>query len=215
MSEWRASSAESSTLDECAPSLSESRIEYSLSDLPRPWLRSYSSNVMCDCPRQNQSIRQYVFFQRKGGKGEGRGTYTIVKLGDPPVHDGQAGEEDEVDERVDVALFREVQRERTLLVVPRPLEVADKLADGAYDLVFIDGDKTQYEQYAFQAVRLLRPGGLLALDNMLWHDKVADPAVRDETTVAVRDLGKRLRDDERLQIALLPVGDGLLTAIRR
>ena len=108
-----------------------------------------------------------------------------------------------------------IPTQRTRAITGDALEVMPRLADGAYDLVFIDGDKTQYEQYAFQAIRLLRRGGMLVLDNMLWHDKVADPAVRDATTVAVRDLGKRLRDDERLQIALLPVGDGLLTAIKR
>lgn len=67
--------------------------------------------------------------------------------------------------------------------------------------------------YVEQALRLLRPGGVLAIDNMLWHDKVADPVARDEATTIVRDLGKSLRDDPTLRVALLPVGDGLLTAV--
>lgn len=53
------------------------------------------------------------------------------------------------------------------------------------------------------------------MDNMLWHDRVADPARRDETTTVLRDLGKSLREDERLVPALLPVGDGLFVAVRR
>ena len=65
------------------------------------------------------------------------------------------------------------------------------------------------------AIRLLRPGGVLAVDNMLWHDQVADPAARDATTTTLRDLGKWLRDHDDLVTALLPVGDGLLVAVRR
>ena len=90
-----------------------------------------------------------------------------------------------------------------------------RLTDAAYDMAHIDGDKDDYPAYVEQAVRLLRPGGVLAVDNMLWHDKVADPAARDQTTTTLRDLGKRLRDDDRLICSLLPVGDGLLTAVRR
>ena len=81
--------------------------------------------------------------------------------------------------------------------------------------MFIDADKGNYPAYVAHAIRLLRPGGLLALDNMLWGDKVADPAVRDETTTTLRELGKSLRDDERLLPALLPVGDGLLVAVKK
>ena len=64
------------------------------------------------------------------------------------------------------------------------------------------------------AIRLLRRGGVIAMDNMLWHDRVADPAVRDETTSMLRQLGKDLRDDERLIASLLPVGDGLFAAVK-
>jgi predicted O-methyltransferase YrrM len=91
-------------------------------------------------------------------------------------------------------------------------EVLPRLRDGAYDLVFVDADKTTYAVYYEQAVRLLRPGGVVAFDNALWHDRVADPAQRDADTVVLRDLGKAVRDDKRLLPALLPVGDGLLVA---
>jgi predicted O-methyltransferase YrrM len=81
-------------------------------------------------------------------------------------------------------------------------------------MVVIDADKAQYPQYVVQALRLLRPGGVLAMDNMLWHDNVADPATRDETTTTLRNLGKELRDNDSLLPALLPVGDGILAAVK-
>jgi len=104
---------------------------------------------------------------------------------------------------------------RTRVIGGRALDVLPRLTDGAYDLVFCDAAKPEYDEYLEQALRLLRPGGAVAFDNALWHDRVADPAQRDETTTAIRELGKRMRDDERLIPALLPVGDGLLVAITR
>jgi predicted O-methyltransferase YrrM len=94
-------------------------------------------------------------------------------------------------------------------------EVLPRLREDAYDLVFVDADKTAYGVYFEQAVRLLRPGGVMAFDNALWHDRVADPTQRDADTLTLRDLGRAVRDDDRLIPALLPVGDGLLVAAKR
>ncbi|MGZ4600749.1 MAG: O-methyltransferase [Oryzihumus sp.] len=105
--------------------------------------------------------------------------------------------------------------QRTWVITGRALDVLPRLTDGAYDMVVVDGDKSEYPQYVEQAVRLLRSGGVLAIDNMLWHDRVADPAARDAVTTTLRDLGKRLRDDDELIPTLLPVGDGVLAAVKR
>ena len=94
-------------------------------------------------------------------------------------------------------------------------EVLPRLRDSAYDLVLVDADKTAYSVYYEQALRLLRPGGIVAFDNALWHDRVADPSQRDPETAVLRDLGKSVRDDDRLLSVLLPVGDGLLVGARR
>ena len=102
------------------------------------------------------------------------------------------------------------QRVRT--IAGSALDVLPRLTDGHYDLVFADGDKREYGAYLDEALRLLRPGGVVAFDNALWHDKVADPAQRDEQTVAIRDLVQRVSESELLVPALLPVGDGLLVA---
>lgn len=104
---------------------------------------------------------------------------------------------------------------RARLINGRALEVLPRLTDAAYDLVFVDAAKQEYPQYVAEALRLLRPGGILAIDNALWHDKVADPTQRDPETVAVREAGRLVRDDEDLAVVLIPLGDGLLAAVKR
>jgi len=104
---------------------------------------------------------------------------------------------------------------RYRLISGRALEVLPRLADGAYDLVFCDADKQEYPDYFAAALRLLRPGGIMAFDNALWGDRVADPAYNDPDTVAVRELCEQVKADERLVPLLLPVGGGLLTAVKR
>ncbi|MCU0301920.1 MAG: O-methyltransferase [Candidatus Nanopelagicales bacterium] len=104
---------------------------------------------------------------------------------------------------------------RTRLITGRALEVLPRLTDAHYDIVFVDGDKSEYAATLEQAVRLLRPGGVVVFDNALWHDKVADPAQRDPQTVGLRELVSGLREDERFTPALLPVGDGLLVGVLR
>jgi predicted O-methyltransferase YrrM len=94
-------------------------------------------------------------------------------------------------------------------------DVLPRMRDDAYDLVFVDADKTAYGVYFEQALRMLRPGGVMAFDNALWHDRVADPSQRDAETTTLRDLGRTVRTDTRLIPAMLPVGDGLLVAALR
>ncbi len=102
------------------------------------------------------------------------------------------------------------QRVRT--IAGAALDVLPRLTDGHYDIVFCDGDKAEYSAYLKEALRLLRPGGVVAFDNALWHDRVADPAQRDRDTTTIRDLGKEIAETDALVSVLLPVGDGLLMA---
>lgn len=104
---------------------------------------------------------------------------------------------------------------RYRLINGSALEVLPRLRDAAYDLVFVDADKSAYQLYYDQALRLLRPGGILAFDNALWKDRVADPSHRDPETAMLRELGKLVRDDPRLLSTLLPVSDGLLVGVKR
>jgi predicted O-methyltransferase YrrM len=104
---------------------------------------------------------------------------------------------------------------RTRTILGSALDVLPRLADSAYDIVFCDGDKREYADYLAEAHRLLRAGGVVAFDNALWHDRVADPAQRDPETVALRELGRSFVTDERFVPLLLPVGDGLLLGLKR
>lgn len=102
--------------------------------------------------------------------------------------------------------------QRFRLITGSALEVVPRLNSGGYDLVFIDGDKTEYSEYLTEAKRLVRPGGVIAFDNALWHGRVADPAQRDPDTSAIRSLLKSVANDDDLLPLLLPTGDGLLVA---
>lgn len=85
---------------------------------------------------------------------------------------------------------------------------------GSFDFCFIDADKGGYVDYYERALTLLRPGGLIAVDNTLWDGRVADPAATDEDTVAIRNFNRQLSVDPRVHLSLLPIGDGLTLALK-
>jgi caffeoyl-CoA O-methyltransferase len=86
---------------------------------------------------------------------------------------------------------------------------------GTFDFAFIDADKENYGAYYERALKLVRKGGLLIFDNMLWYGKVADPSVQDADTVALRALNEKLHHDERVFVSLIAVGDGMSLAIKQ
>jgi predicted O-methyltransferase YrrM len=98
------------------------------------------------------------------------------------------------------------------------LQTLDRLiADGraaSYDLAFIDADKGNYWSYFERALVLLRPGGLIAIDNTLWSGAPADPKIKDATTEAIRAFNSRLFEDNRVHISLVPIGDGMTLALK-
>jgi len=104
---------------------------------------------------------------------------------------------------------------RTRIITGRALDVLPRLTDGGYDLVFVDADRHEYAACVVAAGRLLRPGGVLAVNNALAGGRIGDPAARDAETVMIREVVKDLRDADDWIPALLPTGAGLLTAIRR
>jgi len=89
-------------------------------------------------------------------------------------------------------------------------------AEGAnFDLAYVDADKKLYDTYYERALALVRPGGIIALDNVLWSGAVADPADQDHQTLVLRALNAKVRDDARVTSVLLPVGDGVLLTRKR
>jgi predicted O-methyltransferase YrrM len=95
------------------------------------------------------------------------------------------------------------------------LQMLPKLADGAYDIVFVDALKSEYPDYLEHAKRLLRPGGVLVADNVLWGGRVADPLVDDEDVEGLRRFNELVTEDADLDGLILPIGDGIMVAVHR
>jgi predicted O-methyltransferase YrrM len=106
----------------------------------------------------------------------------------------------------------------TLNLAPALTTLKNLLADGQagqFDFAFIDADKTNYINYYEACLKLIRPGGVIAIDNVLWGGSVVDVKDYSEDTVAIRELNKYIQNDDRVDISMLPVGDGLTLARRR
>lgn len=104
---------------------------------------------------------------------------------------------------------------RTRIITGRALDVLPRLADRAYDMVFVDADTAEYGACVDAALRLLRPGGVLTLNGALAGGRIGDPAARDLDTVTVREVVKAIRESEEWIPALVPAGEGLLAAVKR
>jgi predicted O-methyltransferase YrrM len=106
-----------------------------------------------------------------------------------------------------------VDRKIDLRIGPA-LRTLDEL-DGEFDFVFIDADKGNYTAYYERCLELLRPGGLIAIDNVLWSGEVANPKAKDDLTVALRKFNDHAHQDERVDLVMLSVGDGVTLALKR
>lgn len=99
------------------------------------------------------------------------------------------------------------------------LETLDRLIEdgeeGTYDFAFIDADKESEYDYYERCLKLIRPGGLIAIDNVLWNGKVVDSEINDPETKAIREFNARLKDDQRVELSLVPIADGLTLAMKR
>jgi predicted O-methyltransferase YrrM len=104
---------------------------------------------------------------------------------------------------------------RTRIITGRALDVLPRLADGVYDLVFVDADATECGACAEAALRLLRPGGVLLVNGAMAGGRISDPAARDVETLTIRETIRMVRDSEEWIPAVIPSGAGLLAAVKR
>ncbi|NES81676.1 MAG: SAM-dependent methyltransferase, partial [Moorea sp. SIO2B7] len=99
------------------------------------------------------------------------------------------------------------------------LETLDKLLEtgqaGTFDFAFIDADKSNYDNYYERALKLIRSGGLIAIDNVLWSGRVADSQVQDNRTNVIRALNQKIHQDQRVEISLVTIADGLMLALKK
>jgi predicted O-methyltransferase YrrM len=109
--------------------------------------------------------------------------------------------------------------DRIELAIGPAVDTLDRLLGrglaGAIDLAFIDADKNEYDAYYERCLELVRPGGLILIDNVLWGGSVADPSEQDDDTEAIRALNAKLGVDTRVDLALLAVGDGMTCTLKR
>ncbi len=105
------------------------------------------------------------------------------------------------------------------LILKPATETMDELIDqgeaGTFDFAFIDADKSNYDNYYERALVLLRTGGVVAIDNVLWSGAVVDESRQDDDTKAIRALNQKIHDDQRVDVNMLPIGDGLTLAVKR
>ena len=104
---------------------------------------------------------------------------------------------------------------RTRIITGRALDVLPRLADGVYDMVFVDADATEIGACTDAALRLLRPGGVLAVNGVMADGRISDPSARDVDTLTIRETVRAVRESEEWIPAVIPSGAGLLTAVKR
>ena len=104
-----------------------------------------------------------------------------------------------------------------LRIAPALETLDDLLKNGqanTFDFAFIDADKSNYDNYYERCLQLVRPGGLIAIDNVLWSGAVADPSITDNRTQKIRDLNEKLHTDDRISLSLVSIADGLTLAMK-
>jgi predicted O-methyltransferase YrrM len=106
--------------------------------------------------------------------------------------------------------FKKAKQDHKIQTIINPaLETLDKLINQKFDMVFIDADKMNYKKYYEKSLGLIKQGGLIIIDNVLWHGEVADEKNNDKFTINIREFNKFVSDDKRVEQIMIPLGDGM------
>lgn len=123
--------------------------------------------------------------------------------------------EDELEEVIEEALERSGQKDKVSLRIGDALTVCREYPDAVFDMIFIDADKREYPAYFREAARLLREGGYIIADNILWDGHVADPERHDPQTDGIREYNRLVAGSDEFEVVILPVRDGISVARKR
>jgi predicted O-methyltransferase YrrM len=106
--------------------------------------------------------------------------------------------------------FKKAKQDHKIKTIVKPaLETLEELNKNQFDLIFIDADKMNYKQYYEKSLELIKKGGLIIIDNVLWHGEVADEKNNDKYTIKIREFNKFVNEDSRVEQIIMPLGDGM------
>ncbi|MDC1166494.1 class I SAM-dependent methyltransferase [Candidatus Pelagibacter sp.] len=106
--------------------------------------------------------------------------------------------------------FKKAEQDHKIKTIVKPaLETLEELNKNEFDMIFIDADKMNYKQYYEKSLELIKKGGLIIIDNVLWHGEVADEKNNDKFTINIREFNKLVNEDSRVEQIIMPLGDGM------
>jgi predicted O-methyltransferase YrrM len=119
-------------------------------------------------------------------------------------------DKDKETNKIAVSFFKKAYLDNKIQTIVKPaLDSLDELKNSKFDMVFIDADKMNYKEYYERSLKLLDKGGLIIVDNVLWHGEVADEDNLDKYTINIRDFNTYVADDKRVEQIIVPLGDGM------
>ena len=119
-------------------------------------------------------------------------------------------DKDEETNKIAVSFFKKAKQDNKIQTIVKPaLDSLEKLKNNKFDMVFIDADKMNYKEYYERSLNLIDKGGLIIIDNVLWHGEVADVDNLDKYTVNIRDFNSHVSNDKRVEQIIVPLGDGM------
>ena len=119
-------------------------------------------------------------------------------------------DKDKETNKIAVSFFKKANQDKKIQTIVKPaLDSLDELKKQKYDMVFIDADKLNYKEYYEKSLKIIKKGGLIIIDNVLWHGEVADEDNMDKFTLNIRELNEHVSTDDRVEQIIIPLGDGM------